>query len=124
MNIFLISDEKFKNKLPLIRFNINKHTTFLPTFQLGKIEKGRNIKKMFLDKDINILEKCDAILICNFDKGKSKNNIDYYSLMICSIAYYLNKKIYLLYNLPISKNKKEIQAFDPICLDGNLKGII
>ena len=124
MNIFLISEKNNMEKLPLIRFNLKKHTAILPTFELGRVNTGINQKKMFLDKDIMILQTCDAILLCNFDKGKSKNYIDSYSLMLCSIAYFLKKKIYLLYNLPLSKNREEIKAFETFCIDGNLKWII
>jgi len=121
MKILLISNNKFLDKLPTVKFNIKKHEVTLPTFQLGKVSDYSNQKKQFLDKDINLLKTVDCLLVCNFDKGKSKNYIGPYSLILMGIAYALGRKIYLLYDIPSSKNKEEIEALGAIPLNGKLK---
>jgi len=123
MKIMLISEKMFLDKLPLIKFNIKKHTVLLPTFELGKISKYANTEKEVLDKDINILKKSDSLLVCNFDKSLTKNFIGSYCLILMGIAYSLGKKIYLLYDIPNTQNKDKIKALDVIPLNGNLKEI-
>lgn len=123
MNILLISQKEFFKELPIIRFNIKNHTTFLQTMELGKTYNYINKNKLFLDKDIELIKKVDAILVCNLKKGKEENQIGSYCLMLMAIAYSYNKKIYLLYNLPKTKYKEELQALEPICLEGELKNI-
>ena len=124
MKILLLSKKENIPKLPNIKFNIKKHEVLLPTFQLGKISKYNNQKKEFIDKDIELIKKVDSILICNFDKGKQKNYIGSSLLMFISIAYVLNKKIYLLYDFPTSKSKEELKSLNLIPLNGNLKNIL
>jgi hypothetical protein len=121
MEIMLISEKSFFEKLPNIKFNIKKHRVNLPTFDIGKISKYENKKKYVLDKDIEILKKSDSLLVCNFDKSLTKNYIDSYSLILMGIAYFLNKKIYLLFDFPNTKNSEEIKGLEVISLKGNLK---
>lgn len=123
MKLLLISGKQFHEKLPLIRFNIKNHTAILPTTDLGKVSNYINKKNSFFKKDIEILKTVDAVLICNFKKGKQENYVGAYSLMIMSIAYFLEKKIYLLYDVPSNKYKEEILSLDVISLKGDLKKI-
>ena len=101
MKIMLVCENMFLDKLPLIKFNIKKHTVKLPTFQLGKVSKFANKEKETLDKDIKILKNSDALLVCNFDKSLTKNFIGSYCLIIMGIAYFSHKLDYKLTNYKI-----------------------
>jgi hypothetical protein len=125
INIFLISDKEFEEQLPIIKFNLHKlnKDVILPTFQLGKISKYVNKNKEILHKDFKLLERSDSILLCNFKNKNIVNNISSKLLMYASVAFYLNKKIYILYGLPKKKNLEEITNLEPTCLEGNLKNL-
>ena len=124
MKILLLSRKENIKKLPNIKFNIKKHEVLLPTFQLGKTSKFINKKKEFIDKDIELIKKVDAILVCNFDKGKQINYVGSSMLLFIGVAYALNKKIYLLYNFSKSKSKDEIKYLNATALNGDLNKII
>jgi hypothetical protein len=125
MNIFLISDKKFEDKLPIIKFNLHKlkKGAILPTFQLGKTSNYINKDKEVLSKDLKLLERADAILLCNFKDKNTINNISTKLLMYACVAFYLNKQVFILYDLPKRKNLSEIKTLEPICLEGNLKNL-
>ena len=72
MNILLISQKEFFKELPIIRFNIKNHITFLQTMELGKTYNYINKNKLFLDKDIELIKQVDALLVCNLKKGKEE----------------------------------------------------
>ena len=74
-------------------------------------------------KSFNSIAENDAILVLNY----SKNGVDGYvgasGLMEIGLAYYLNKKIFLLYPPPPVKKAKpthEILIMQPIILNGDL----
>jgi hypothetical protein len=123
MKILLVSDKTFYKEQALIRFNLKKHTGIFQTTDIGKTHKGINTAKIFIDKDILLLKESDAILICNFKKGKQENHIGEYSLMIATLAYFLQKKIYLLYDMPSNKYKEQLMMLEAISLNGNLNKI-
>ncbi|MCK9439477.1 MAG: hypothetical protein PHW45_03760 [Candidatus ainarchaeum sp.] len=124
MKILLLSRKENIKKLPNIKFNIKKHEVLLPTFQLGKTSKFLNENKEFIDKDIELIKRADAILVCNFDKGKQENYIGSSLLLFMGAAYALDKKIYLLYDFSKSKSKEEIKCLDVVALNGDLNKII
>lgn len=123
MKILIISEKKFFKELGNIRFNLKKHTGVFQTTEIGKIPTGLNKQKIILDKDIKLLKECDALLVCNFKKGKEENHIDQYSLVIISIAYSLQKKIYLLYDIPY-KYVETLNSLEIESLKGDLKKIM
>ncbi len=123
MKIFLISSKEFSNKLPTIKFNLQKekHEVSLPTFDIGKTNE-KNIKQIYMKKDLQKIEACQGILVCNFKK-KIEKYIGPTTLVYMGVAFYLNKKIYLLYDLPDTSNLEEIKSFSPTCLLGDIKKI-
>jgi hypothetical protein len=123
MNILIISQKDFFKELPIIRFNIKNHTTFLQTMELGKTYNYINKNKLFLDKDIDLIKQVDALLVCNFKKGKEENHVSTYCLILMAIAHSYEKKIYLLYNLPKKNFKEELESLEPICLLGDIKNL-
>lgn len=67
------------------------------------------------------IKKSDAILVLNYYRKGIKNYIGGNTLMEIGFAHVLDKKIFLLNNIPeISYYKSEIEACKPIMLDGNL----
>ena len=72
----------------------------------------------------NAIKKSDAILVCNFKKHGIPGYIGGSVLFEISHAYILNKKIYLLHNIPkIVYYRDEIKAVQPTILNGNLNKI-
>lgn len=70
------------------------------------------------------IEKADAILVANYEKGKIKGYIGGNTLMEITLAFYLKKPIFILNN--ISKDSliwEEIYGVNPIFLDGKADNI-
>jgi len=84
--------------------------------------------KWCIDNDIirecfNSIAKNDAILLLNYPKNELNGYVGASGLMEIGLAYYLNKKIFLLYPPPSVKEAKyshEIIIMQPIILNGNL----
>lgn len=124
MKIFIVSSKEFSEKLPTIKFNLQKrkHDILLPTFDLGKTNIT-NQKTLFLEKDFKKIKECDALLVCNFKKNSIENYIGTTTIIYMGVARYLNKQIYLLYDLPNTNNLEEIFSLSPICLKGDVTKI-
>ncbi|MFA5050594.1 MAG: hypothetical protein WC499_00550 [Patescibacteria group bacterium] len=69
------------------------------------------------------IKKCDAILVINKDKQGIKNYIGGNSLIEMAFAHILNKKIFLLNQIPKMNYTDEIEAMKPIILNGNVDKI-
>ena len=65
----------------------------------------------------------DAILVANYDKNNIKNYVGGNTLMEMGLAFFLNKKIYFLNEVPEVSYKEEILGVKPIILKGNLNKI-
>ncbi|OQA38707.1 MAG: hypothetical protein BWY51_00808 [Parcubacteria group bacterium ADurb.Bin316] len=93
-----------------------------------RIKKGHHkvkIKHNTFRWYYNAIKKSDAILVCNFKKHGIPGYIGGSVLFEISHAYILNKKIYLLHNIPkIIYYQDEIKAVQPTVLKGNLGKII
>ena len=71
-----------------------------------------------------LMQRADAILVANFDKGGVKNYIGGNTLMEIGFAHVLNQKIFLLNPIPdIPYYKTEIEAVGPAILNGDLTKI-
>lgn len=83
--------------------------------------------------DNDIIRKCfdsiaesDAVLLLNYPKNEVDGYIGASGLMEAGLAYYLKKKIFLLYPPPSPKEVKsshEILIMQPVILNGNLNSI-
>lgn len=71
----------------------------------------------------DLVLKGDAILVCNFDKGRIKNYIGGNTLLEIGFAHVNDKKIFLLNQIPEIGYKDEIVAMQPIILNGDLNRI-
>jgi len=71
----------------------------------------------------NCIKSGDAIVVCNFDKNGIKNYIGGNTFLEIGFAHVLNKKIYLLNDIPEMLYTDEIRAMKPISLNGDLSKI-
>jgi len=62
----------------------------------------------------------DAILVLNYDKRDIANYIGANTLMEMGLAFFLNKKIFLLNSIPEISYKEEILGVKPIVIVGDL----
>lgn len=78
----------------------------------------------------NVMRRCfdlladsEAVVFLNFQKNGQDGYIGTSSLMEMGLAYYLGKKIFLLYDVPppsVARWAHEVLSFQPIVLNGNL----
>ncbi|MDD4289849.1 MAG: hypothetical protein PHH83_01060 [Patescibacteria group bacterium] len=71
----------------------------------------------------NIIKDCDCVLVANYDKKLIKNYIGGAVFLEIGFAHILNKKIYLLNDIPEMIYTDEIKAMQPIILNGDLSKI-
>lgn len=71
----------------------------------------------------NKIKNSDAILVVNIEKNKIKNYIGGNSFLEMGFAHILNKKIFLLSDIPEMIYTDEIKAMKPIALKGGLEKI-
>jgi len=72
----------------------------------------------------NDIEKNDAILVLNLDRKGIKNYIGANTFLEIGFAHVLGKKIFLLNKMPaMDYLKDEIEAIEPIALNGDLSKI-
>ena len=117
----------------------NSHKVILPEgteeYAKGKLKKiaskrgslegaKRKINNNLIKKHYYKIQESDAILVINKEKNGIKNYIGGNSFLEMGFAYILNKKIYVLNQLP--KNLlfyQELVAMKPIVLNGHLDAI-
>lgn len=80
-----------------------------------------------IDKDhFNKISTSDAILVLNYPKNNIKGYVGGATLMEIGIARHLDKKIFLLYDLPSESELRyvlEIKLTSPVILKGEIKKI-
>ncbi len=82
-------------------------------------KKSRLMREHFKE-----IEKGDAVLVLNYEKHGQQNYIGGNVLMEMSLAFWLNKPIYVLNSIPEdSPFVEEIKGFEPIILSGKLEDI-
>lgn len=124
---------EFKEKLEQLGHKIYLHDHYIAQGKGGMkdlVERmGREhakVKKEFdyLRYHYQEIKQVGAVLVLNFDRKGIKNYIGANTFLEIGIAHVLNKKIFILNNLPDQKYiKDEIEAIDPVVLSGNLTKI-
>ena len=61
----------------------------------------------------------DVILVTNYDKNNITGYIGGNTLMEMGVAFFLNKPIYLLNQIPDMSYKEEVLGMKPVVIDGN-----
>jgi hypothetical protein len=77
-------------------------------------------------KCFDLIAESDAILVLNYEKNGIKGYVGGATLMEIGIARHLNKKIFLLHELPSEEEQRyslEIKATEPAILNGDLTKI-
>jgi hypothetical protein len=70
------------------------------------------------------VEKADAILVLNYEKHEVKNYIGGNVLMEMSLAFWLNKPIFIINEIPeASAFEEEIRGMEPILLHGDASAL-
>ena len=139
MKIFLICSKSFYGKIPNIKEKLerNGHSIVLPncydapeTEQKMKDMGGethRQFKSEMIRHSENVIRDIDAVLVLNFDKEKNsevlKNYIGGATFLEMYDAFRLNKKIYLLNDIPEGMLNDEIKGFNPKIINGDIEKI-
>lgn len=77
-------------------------------------------------KDFDQVADADAILVLNYPKNNINGYVGGATLMEIGLARHLNKKIFILHNLPSEEEIRyvlEIKVARPIILQGNIENI-
>jgi len=85
---------------------------------------NRKVKDDVIRKYFEKIKDCDAILILNYSKKGIDNYIGGNTFLEMGFAHVLNKKIFLLNEIPDIYYFDEIKAMEPIILDGDISKII
>jgi nucleoside 2-deoxyribosyltransferase len=115
-----------QNKLELLGHtvvvpkNLERHSA--KTFSSSE-STDEKIKDDLIKGYFNEIGDSDAVLVLNLDKNEIKNYIGGNTFLEMGFAHVLNKKIYLLNEIPEVSYKDEIIAMQPIVLGGDLKKI-
>lgn len=136
MKICISGSMQFVEKMLEVKNQLEKygHTPYVSKFiseLLGKNDE--EIESIKLEQKMNqdaireywdILQEVDALLVLNYDKKEIKNYIGGNTLMEIGFAYVLNRKIFLLNDIPtIPYYQSEIEAIKPIILNCDLSKI-
>jgi len=135
MKIFIICSKKFYPLIPPIQNKLERlghELTFPNTYpktdvedsfrSLGEKERAEWKAKMFRES-VDSVNKNDAVLVLNFDKGDYKNYIGGATFLEMYDAFRLNKKIFLYNQIPEGILKDEIGGFCPIVIEGDLNQV-
>lgn len=132
MKIFLACSKYFYDKIPEIKRVLeNKgHKIALPNSydkpfaeeEIKKLSKEEHIKwkSEMMKKDEKNIKPNDAILVLNLEKKGIKNYIGGATFLEIHKAWELNKKIFILNNLPQCSFTDELIGMNPILLNGDL----
>ena len=80
----------------------------------------RKVSEDLIKRYYNLIKESDAVLVLNLDKNNVKNYIGGNVFLEMGFAHCLNKKIYLLNEIPQMNYTDEIIAMRPIILNGDL----
>lgn len=70
------------------------------------------------------MDKADALLVCNFDKGGIKNRIGANAFLEMGYAFFIDKPIFILQGPPYGDEKiEEVLGMTPIFLYGDIRKI-
>ncbi|MFA5954681.1 MAG: hypothetical protein WC817_04055 [Patescibacteria group bacterium] len=132
---FTYEVEKLANELRARKFDVHIPITsgkiLAGEFSLDSIKDEKKSGK-FSDRAIqydsiraywNVINDCDVVLVANYDKKGIKGYIGGNVFLEMGFAHVLNKKIFLLNNIPKMSYSDEIKAMQPIVLRGDLSKI-
>lgn len=136
MKVLIICSKHFYSKIEKIKDILKSRNieVFLPNcyddpsteermWKLGKKEHQEFKAKMYKQSEETI-KNMDAVLVLNYDKNKDgeiyKNYIGGATFLEMYDAFRLDKKIFLMNDIPEGMLFDEIEGFNPIVLNGNI----
>ena len=136
MKVLIICSKQFYSKIEEIKEILKNRNidVFLPNcyddpsteekmWKLGKKEHQEFKAKMYKQSEETI-KNMDAVLVLNYDKNKDgeiyKNYIGGATFLEMYDAFRLDKKIFLMNDIPEGMLFDEIEGFNPIVLNGNI----
>ena len=81
-------------------------------------------KEWAMRKHFNKIVWSDAILVLNYDKNNIPGYVGANTLMEMGLALHLNKKTYLLNQIPEMSYREEILGVKPVVINGDLSKIV
>ena len=136
MKVLIICSKHFYSKIEEIKEILKSRNieVFLPNcyddpsteermWKLGKKEHQEFKAKMYKQSE-EAIKNMDAVLVLNYDKNKDgeiyKNYIGGATFLEMYDAFRLDKKIFLMNDIPEGMLFDEIEGFNPIVLNGNI----
>ncbi|MBQ9013944.1 MAG: hypothetical protein IJ094_10430 [Bacilli bacterium] len=136
MKVLIICSKQFYSKIEKIKEILKSRNieVFLPNcyddpsteermWKLGKKEHQKFKAKMYKQSE-EAIKNMDAVLVLNYDKNKDgetyKNYIGGATFLEMYDAFRLDKKIFLMNDIPEGMLFDEIEGFNPIVLNGNI----
>ena len=118
----------YETELPVYTKKILAGEITLEEFLRKKEQEGDFDFRNKANEDVikryyRLIKEADAILVVNIDKNGIRNYIGGNTLMEMGFAHVLEKKIFLLNDIPDISYKDEIRAMQPIMLNGDLSKI-
>lgn len=111
--------------LPEMTERFNSGEFNLKNFKGGRTDASFKQKYDLMRKHFKEVEKGDVILVLNYERKGIKNYIGGNTFAEMTVAYYLNKPIYILNSVPEELNyTEEIKTMNPIILNGDLNKIV
>ena len=132
MKIAIVASMRFSKEMIEAGKYLNEkgHTTILPVSVEKHIENdslkeeedsNTKIKGDLIRGYYKKIEESDALLVLNYDKNGIKNYIGGNTFIEMAFACVLNKPIYLLNRIPELSYTSELEAMEPIILNGDLE---
>lgn len=128
MKIALSGSMKFKEKMKNIAKTLRSdgHSiVFPPLDNFRKKENYLKIKRKLMSKYLQKIKEVEGLLVLNYGKKVRrtqkfvKNYVGGSSFLEMGLAFYYDKKIFLLFKIPSNlPYTEEIKALNPIILDG------
>lgn len=136
MNITIIGSSVFakemveyRDKLIMMGHENNLHEHYVAQARgemkdmldrMNKEHANVKIENDYIKYHYNEIIESDAVLVLNFDKNGIANYIGGNTLMELGFAHVHDKKIFLLNPIPKMAYSEEIEAVQPIVLNGDL----
>ena len=91
-----------------------------------KADLSHMIENDVIRDHFNLIEKSDAIVVLNYPKNSMDGYIGASTMMEMGIAYFLRKKIFVLFDTPSSDEARwahEVTAMQPVMIEGDLEKV-
>jgi len=134
MKIALVGSMSFAETMLWIKGSLEDgldHTVVVPAGCQMYVDGSRNIETKWekLERDVfreyfEVIKQSDALLVLNLDLHDAPNYIGGNTLIEMGFAYVLEKKIFLMNEIPKMPYTDEIEAMKPIVIHNDLEKIV